>query len=105
MKKLNPVNIVIMLFLATVLTGCSQSALAAFTTTTPPSTPVTNAEVFARVAPSVAFIETPTEAGSGVLIEDGYIVTNKYDPTYPRIDYVEYPASKDNSPVLVPTSN
>jgi hypothetical protein len=36
------------------------------------------AEIFARVSPSVAFIETPAGSGSGVLIEDGYVVTNAH---------------------------
>ena len=36
------------------------------------------AEVYARVAPSIVFIETPTGTGSGVLIEGGYIVTNRH---------------------------
>jgi S1-C subfamily serine protease len=34
--------------------------------------------VFARVFPSVAFIETPAFTGSGVLIEGGYVVTNAH---------------------------
>ena len=36
------------------------------------------AEVYARVAPSIVFIETPSGTGSGVLIDDGYIVTNQH---------------------------
>lgn len=38
----------------------------------------TAAEVYARVAPSMAFIETPAGTGSGVLIKGGYIVTNHH---------------------------
>ena len=36
------------------------------------------AEVYARIAPSIAFIETPAGTGSGVLIDGGYIVTNRH---------------------------
>ncbi len=36
------------------------------------------AEVYARVAPSIVFIETPFGTGSGVLIDGGYIVTNRH---------------------------
>ena len=36
------------------------------------------AEVYARVAPSIVFIETPSGTGSGVLIDGGYIVTNQH---------------------------
>ncbi len=36
------------------------------------------AEVYARVAPSVVFIETPSGTGSGVLIDEGYIITNRH---------------------------
>jgi S1-C subfamily serine protease len=35
-------------------------------------------QVFARVSPSVAFIETPAFTGSGVLIDGGYVVTNAH---------------------------
>ena len=36
------------------------------------------AEVYARLAPSIVFIETPAGTGSGVLIDEGYIVTNRH---------------------------
>ena len=36
------------------------------------------AEVYARVAPSMVYIETPSGTGSGVLIDEGYIVTNRH---------------------------
>ena len=41
-------------------------------------TPPTPAQIFARISPSLAFIETPTGTGSGVLIEGGYVVTNAH---------------------------
>ncbi len=47
-------------------------------TPTPTPQPPTAADIFARVSPSIAFIETPIGSGSGVLIEDGYIVTNAH---------------------------
>ncbi|MFQ5933556.1 MAG: trypsin-like peptidase domain-containing protein [Dehalococcoidia bacterium] len=40
--------------------------------------PLTAAEIFAVVSPSIAFIETPAFTGSGVLIEGGYVVTNAH---------------------------
>ena len=52
-------------------------------TATPRPTPApasivgaSSADVYRRVAPSVAFVETPIASGSGVLIEGGYVVTN-----------------------------
>ena len=46
--------------------------------TTTPTAPreLAAAEIYAKVAPSVAFIQTPTSFGSGFLIEGGYLVTN-----------------------------
>ncbi len=41
-------------------------------------TQLSAAEVYARVAPSIVFIETPAGTGSGVLIEGGFIVTNRH---------------------------
>ena len=35
-------------------------------------------EVYTRVAPSIVFIETPAGTGSGVLIDGGFIVTNRH---------------------------
>ena len=39
---------------------------------------LTAAEVFAAVAPSVVFIEVPEWSGSGVLLSNGYVVTNAH---------------------------
>ena len=53
----------------------------------PPPTPeptatadalLTATEVYALVAPTIVFIETPSGTGSGVLIDGGYIVTNRH---------------------------
>lgn len=44
----------------------------------PSASPLSPAEVFARIAPSVAFVDTPTGTGSGFLIQDGYLVTNAH---------------------------
>ena len=46
--------------------------------------------MYTRVAPSVAYIETPIASGSGVLVEGGYVVTN-YHVIWPFSD-VEWPA-------------
>ena len=50
-------------------------------TPTPAPTPtaqLTATEVYALVAPTIVFIETPSGTGSGVLIDGGYIVTNRH---------------------------
>ena len=47
-------------------------------TATPTPSPLTAAEIFAQVSPSVAFIETSVGTGSGVLIDGGYVVTNAH---------------------------
>jgi len=39
---------------------------------------LTSAQIFAKVSPAVAFIQTATGTGSGVLIDGGYIVTNAH---------------------------
>jgi tetratricopeptide (TPR) repeat protein/S1-C subfamily serine protease len=40
--------------------------------------PMTAEEIFAQVSPSIAFVETPRGQGGGVLIEEGYVVTNAH---------------------------
>lgn len=51
-------------------------------TATPTPTPTpgapTAAEIFERISPSIAFIDTRTGSGSGVLIDAGYVVTNAH---------------------------
>ncbi len=47
-------------------------------TPTATPTPMAAADIFDKVAPSIAFIDTPLGTGSGVLIEGGYIVTNAH---------------------------
>ena len=39
---------------------------------------LTRPQVFAKVSPAIAFIETEIGSGSGVLIEGGYVVTNAH---------------------------
>ena len=39
---------------------------------------LSSAEVYERVSPSIAFIETTAATGSGVLIDGGYVVTNAH---------------------------
>jgi S1-C subfamily serine protease len=43
---------------------------------TPTPARLSPAQVFQRISPAVAFIETPAGSGSGILIHDGYVVTN-----------------------------
>lgn len=71
---------------------------------TPSLIPVTlsPAQVFDVVSPAVAFIETPAGTGSGVLIEDGYVVTN-YHVVWPYEEArVVFPDGSDypDAPVL-----
>ena len=47
-------------------------------TPVPTSGPLSPSEIFIRVSPSLAFIDTPTGTGSGVLIEGGYVLTNAH---------------------------
>lgn len=47
-------------------------------TRTPTPGPLTVAEIFARVSPAVVFVDTPAGTASGILIEDGYVVTNAH---------------------------
>ena len=48
------------------------------TPTPAPAREMTSADIYAKIHPSVAYIETPTGAGSGFLIEGGYVVTNHH---------------------------
>jgi S1-C subfamily serine protease len=56
----------------------AQLAASATATATTTFLALDPSEVFDRVSPSVAFIETAIGRGSGVLIEDNYIVTNAH---------------------------
>ena len=47
-------------------------------TQTPTPTPLTGAEIFARISPYVPRITTSAGAGSGVLIDGGFVVTNAH---------------------------
>ena len=47
-------------------------------TPSPTPRPLTAAEVFARVSPSIVFVESPTATGSGTLLRGGYVLTNAH---------------------------
>lgn len=47
-------------------------------TITPTPGPLSPAEIFENVSPSIVYIETPAGSGSGMLMEGGYIVTNAH---------------------------
>lgn len=47
-------------------------------TMTPTPAPLDPADIFDLVSPSVAFVETDTGTGSGILLADGYVVTNAH---------------------------
>ncbi len=61
-------------------TDSGSATAAAAAVADPPATaaPLSAAEIFERVAPAVAFAETPTSTGSALLIEGGYLVTNAH---------------------------
>ena len=51
----------------------------ASTTTSPANSgSLTSIQIFEKVSPAIAFIETATSTGSGVLLEEGYLVTNAH---------------------------
>ena len=63
---------------------------------------MSSAEVYARVSPSIPFIETAVATGSGVLIEGGYVVTN-YHVVWPyQAVWVVFPDGTElaNVPVV-----
>jgi S1-C subfamily serine protease len=71
-----------------VVTGCSGSGGDRATPTTRAEPAVVDGKaVLARYGPAVALIETPIGSGSGVLVEDGYLVTSAHvvDP-FDRVD-------------------
>ena len=39
---------------------------------------LSSVEIFSRVSPSIAYIQTPVGTGSGVLVEGGFVVTNAH---------------------------
>lgn len=47
-------------------------------TSTPTPARLTATDIFDRVAPAIAYVETPASAGSGALTEDGYVVTSAH---------------------------
>ena len=47
-------------------------------TPSPAPGPLSPAQIFDRIAPSIAFIQTNAGTGSGVLIDGGYVVTNAH---------------------------
>jgi len=56
----------------------AQASISSITPTPQSQTALSAAEIFARISPSVAYIETPTGTGSGVFIEEGYLLTNAH---------------------------
>lgn len=58
------------------LKRATPTTVASMLTATPALS--TTAQIFDQIAPSLAFIETPIGTGSGVLIEDGYLITNAH---------------------------
>ncbi len=47
-------------------------------TNTPTPAPLKPSEIFDKVSPSIAYIKTDLGSGSGILLEDGYILTNAH---------------------------
>ena len=77
------------------------TATAATPTPATPAAPLSAADVYARVAPSVPFIQTPSGSGSGVLIDGGYVVTN-YHVVWPyEAVEVVFPGGRESQIVPV----
>ncbi len=47
-------------------------------TSTTDSDRLTSVQIFEKISPAIAFVETATSTGSGVLVEGGYLVTNAH---------------------------
>jgi len=88
-QRLNPT--IILSFLVLVITACQPIARPPDATGTIPIAPVQLAlvpaaqtetlpasDIFATISPSVAFLETPSATGSGVLVDHGYILSNAH---------------------------
>jgi hypothetical protein len=69
------------------VTSCNVSEIFAPTPTPTPSpsptatatpAPLTSSQIFNLLSPSIAFVDTPTGTGSGVLIHEGYVLTNAH---------------------------
>jgi S1-C subfamily serine protease len=71
-------TLLILLALALARFSSSSPALAAGPTSTQEPASLSPTDIFALVSPSIAFIQTPRGHGSGVLIMDGYVVTNAH---------------------------
>lgn len=75
--KTNTISKLVALFIGAALLACwcplGSTGDRLSTSSGPPTSNA--ADVFVRVSPSVAFIETPVGTGSGVMIEGGYVAT------------------------------
>jgi S1-C subfamily serine protease len=47
-------------------------------TLTPTPAPLSSSDIFNSISPSVAFVETETSQGSGILLDDGMVLTNAH---------------------------
>lgn len=64
-------------FMATPTPTSTSTPMPTPTATATPS-PLSSSEVFNKLSPSIAYVETVAGSGSGVLIEGGYVVTNAH---------------------------
>jgi len=69
------------------VTSCNVSQVFAPTPTLTPSpsptatatpAPLTSSQIFDILSPSIVFVDTPAGTGSGMLIQDGYVLTNAH---------------------------
>lgn len=68
---------------------------------TPPPPALSASEVFAAVSPAIAFIETPTGSGSGVLIDSEHVLTNAHVASPFESVRVRFPDGTDFASVPV----
>ena len=64
--------------------------------------PLTPADIFESVSPSIAYIDTKSSSGSGILTSDGFIVTNAHVIWPDRVARVVFPDKSEfeNVPVV-----
>jgi len=72
--KIAKLGIISLALLTLVFSGCSSSSGGQSATPTPLKE-LTPTEFFDKISPSIAYIETPSSAGSGLLVDSGYIIT------------------------------
>ncbi len=72
MKTAFPI-IMVCVFIIIVVTGCGSTN--SDDPTSPNMSHFSATSIYSQISPSIAFIDTPNGTGSGILLEDGYVLT------------------------------